>query len=149
MVLFAVGVRKHGADGGNERTNCRCGDDDGFTTISAAGHYILRRYLLQVPSIFIKIRICAGTGMGGCRLKTTVLTGKRVSTSSLILMPPRFGLPRSVELNLVLNASGTLIPFSGESQRRNKCLGNSLSFFESAARVESRVVVQPLDVSRL
>jgi hypothetical protein len=30
-----------GADGGNERTNCRCGDDDGFTTISAAGRHFL------------------------------------------------------------------------------------------------------------
>ena len=79
MVLFADGVRKHGADGGNERTNCRCGDDDGFTTISAAGHYIFEALLVTGAFNFIKIRICAGTGMGGSRLKTTVLTGKRVS----------------------------------------------------------------------
>ena len=79
--------------------------------------------------------------------KTTVLTGKRVSHR------PDFdaaavGLPRSVELNLVLNASGSLIPFSGES--RGAIMSRELAFiFESAARVESRVVVQPLDVSRM
>ena len=55
MVLFAVGVRKHGADGGNERTNCRCGDDDGFTTISAAGHYIFEALLVTGAFNFIKI----------------------------------------------------------------------------------------------
>ena len=133
MVLFAVGVRKHGADGGNERTNCRCGDDDGFTTISAAGrHYIIFEALLAGAFNYKNMNLCwYRYEYGWLSTKNYGSNGQTSFTSSLTLMPPRFGLPRSVELNLVLNASGSLIPFSGESQRRNKCLGNSLSFLKA------------------
>jgi len=134
LVLFAVGVRKHGADGGNERTNCRCGDDDGFTTVSAAGrHYIFEALLCYRCLQFYKnnMNLCWYMYKWCVSTKNYGSNGQTSFTSSLILMPPRFGFPRSVELNLVLNASGSLIPFSGESQRRNKCLGNSLSFLKA------------------
>ena len=77
-----------------------------------------------------------GTGTGTDLFQYMLLffygsNGHTSFTSSSVWMPPLFGLHLSVVLNLVLKALGSLIPFSGESQRRSKCLGNSFSVLKA------------------